>query len=163
MDIISNWDKIKQHFNKSFRSNLHVSIASITSDNMPTVTPIGSLFLNNDQTGFYFEKYPSKIPMYSKINKKICVLAINSSRWFWFNSLFRKKFNSFPGIKLYGKLGKKRKATDVEIKRLNRRMKMTKGLKGHKYLWENMKMIREVEFNNVEIINLGEMTKGLMK
>ncbi len=160
MDIISNWDKIKQHFNKSFRSNLHVSVASITSDNIPTVTPIGSLFLNNDQTGFYFEKYPAKLPMYSKINKKICVLAVNSNRWFWLNSLFRGKFKSYPGIKLYGELGEKRKATEIEIKRLNRRMKMTKGMKGHKYLWENMKMIRELNFTDVEIINLGEMTKN---
>ena len=162
MDIISNWDKIKQHFNKSFRSNLHVSVASITSDNIPTVTPIGSLFLNNDQTGFYFEKYPVKLPMYSKINKKICVLAVNSNRWFWLNSLFRGKFKSYPGIKLYGELGEKRKATEIEIKRLNRRMKMTKGMKGHKYLWENMKMIRELNFTDVEIINLGEMTRDLM-
>ena len=162
MDIISNWDKIKQHFNKSFRSNLHVSVASITSDNIPTVTPIGSLFLNNDQTGFYFEKYPVKLPMYSKINKKICVLAVNSNRWFWLNSLFRGKFKSYPGIKLYGELGEKRKATEIEIKRLNRRMKMTKGMKGHKYLWENMKMIRVLNFTDVEIINLGEMTRDLM-
>lgn len=160
MDIISNWDEIKQHFNKSFRSNLHVSIASITSDNTPTVTPIGSLFLNNDQTGFYFEKFPAKLPMYSKINKKICVLAVNSNRWFWLKSLFRGRFSSYPGIKLYGDLGEKRKATDIEIKRLNRRMQMTKGMKGHKYLWGNMIMIRELNFTNVEIINLGEMTKG---
>jgi len=162
MGKISNWQEIKQHFNKSFRSNLHVSIASITSDNIPTVTPIGSLFLNNDQTGFYFEKYPSKLPMYSKINKKICVLAVNSNRWFWLSSLFSRRFNYYPGIKLYGTLEEKRKATDIEIKRLNRRMKMTKGLKGHKYLWGNMKMIRELNFTNAEIINLGEMTKDLM-
>jgi len=37
---------------------------------------------------------------------------------------------------------------------------MTKGMKGHKYLWENMKMIRELNFTDVEIINLGEMTKN---
>ena len=38
-------------------------------------------------------------------------------------------------------------------------MQMTKGMKGHKYLWGNMIMIRELNFTNVEIINLGEMTK----
>ena len=158
MDLSSNWDKIRLHFNKSFRSNFHVSIASVTSDNIPTVTPIGSLFLNNDQTGFYFEKYPTKLPMYSKINKKICVLAVNSNRWFWINSLFKGRFNSYPGIKLYGKLGEKRKATEIDIKRLNRRMKMTKGMKGHRYLWGSMTMVREIEFTKAEQINLGEMT-----
>ena len=158
MDLSSNWDKIRLHFNKSFRSNFHVSIASVTSDNIPTVTPIGSLFLNNDQTGFYFEKYPAKLPMYSKINKKICVLAVNSNRWFWVNSLFKGRFSSYPGIKLYGKLGEKRKATEIDIKRLSRRMKMTRGMKGHRYLWGSMTMVREIEFTKAEQINLGEMT-----
>ncbi len=158
MDLSSNWDKIRLHFNKSFRSNFHVSIASVTSDNIPTVTPIGSLFLNNDQTGFYFEKYPTKLPMYSKINKKICILAVNSNRWFWINSLFKGRFSSYPGIKLYGKLGERRKAKEIDIKRLNRRMKMTKGMKGHKYLWGSMTMVREIEFTKAEQINLEKMT-----
>ena len=161
MDIINNWKEIRLHFNKSFRSNFHVSIASIISDNNPTVTPIGSLFLNNDQIGFYFEKYPVKLPMYSKINRKICVLAVNSNNWFWLKSLFKGKFNSYPGIKLYGKLGEKRKATEIEIQRLNRRMRMTKGMKGHKYLWGSMTMVRELSFAKVEKINLGEMTINL--
>jgi len=161
MDIINNWKEIRVHFNKSFRSNFHVSIASITSDNNPTVTPIGSLFLNNDQTGFYFEKYPVKLPMYSKINRRICVLAVNSNRWFWLKSLFKGKFNSYPGIKLYGKLEEKRNATEIEINRLNRRMKMTKGMKGHKYLWGSMTLVRELTFTKAEKINLGEMTKNL--
>jgi len=49
MDIKSNWKEIKRHFNRSFRTNFHVSIASVDKDNNPTVTPIGSLFLNNNQ------------------------------------------------------------------------------------------------------------------
>ena len=161
MDIINNWKDIRLHFNKSFRSNFHVSIASVTSDNIPTVTPIGSLFLNNDKTGFYFEKYPVKLKMYSKINRKICVLAVNSNRWFWINSLFKGQFNSHPGIKLYGELGEKREATEIEIKRLNRRMRMTKGLKGNKYLWRSRVTVRELTFTKAEKINLGEMTKNL--
>jgi hypothetical protein len=161
MDIISNWHKIKQHFNKSFQSNFHVSIASITSENIPTTTPIGSLFLNKDQTGYYFEKYPTKLPRFSKINKKICVLAVNSSNLFWIKSLWKGKFNSYPAIKLYGYLGEKRKATEFEIKRLNRRMIITKGMKGHKYLWGNMTMVRELTFTSAEIINLGEMTNNI--
>ena len=105
MDLKLNWDKIRKHFNRSFSSNFHVSIASIGADDTPTVTPIGSLFLNNDQTGFYFEKYPSKLQTYSGINKKICVLAVNSNTWFWIKSLFIGRFNKYPAIKLYGVLG----------------------------------------------------------
>ncbi|MCK5206508.1 MAG: hypothetical protein KAQ79_00760 [Cyclobacteriaceae bacterium] len=161
MDIKINWKKIKLHFSKSFRSNFYVSIASVDSENNPTVTPIGSLFLKNNQTGFYFEKYPSKLPIYAKINRKICVMAVNSSMWFWIKSLIKGKFNNYPAIKLYGELGQKREATKIEITRLNRRMKTTKGMKGNTYLWGDMKFVREISFKKAEKINLGEMTKDL--
>ncbi|MGB5554956.1 MAG: hypothetical protein WBM83_09890, partial [Flavobacteriaceae bacterium] len=75
MDIKRDWTTIRKHFNTSFRTNFHVSVASVDSENNPTVTPIGSLFLNDEQIGFYFEKYPSKLPIHAKSNTNICVLA----------------------------------------------------------------------------------------
>ena len=161
MDIKTNWEIIRLHFNKSFRSNFYVSIASVDSENNPTVTPIGSLFLKNDQTGFYFEKYPSKLPVHAKTNRNICVLAVNSTMWFWIKSLFKGKFNNYPAIILYGELGQKREAKEIEIRRLNRRMKTTRGMKGSKYLWGDMKFVRDITFTKGRKINLGEMTKDL--
>ena len=161
MNIKTNWRTIRQHFNKSFSSNLHVSIASVDSEGNPTVTPIGSLFLNDDQTGFYFEKFPSKLPAHAKTNPKVCLLAVNSNRFFWLKALFRVKFSEYPAIKLYGELGERRKATDKEISRLNRRMKATKGLKGNTYLWGNMETVRVISFTKAEKINLGKMTQEL--
>jgi hypothetical protein len=75
--------------------------------------------------------------------------------WFWLKSLLNGKFRSYPAIKLYGELGERRKATEKETSRLNRRMKTTKGLKGNKYF------VREINFTKAEKINLGEMTKEL--
>ena len=161
MDIQSNWSDIGKHFNISFRTNFHVSIGSADKDNNPTVTPIGSLFLNKNQTGFYFEKYPTKLPDHAKHNKNICVLAVNSGRWFWLKSLFSGKFKSYPAIKLYGELGERRKATEIEIKRLNHRMKAKKGLKGNTYLWGDMPYVRDINFTKAEKINLGKMTEHL--
>jgi len=161
MDIKINWKKIRLHFSKSFRSNFYVSIASVDTENNPTVTPIGSLFLKNNQTGFYFEKFPSNLPIHAEINRKICVLAVNSNMWFWIKSLFKGKFNNYPAIKLYGELGQRREATETEIRRLNHRMKITKGMKGNKYLWGDMKYVREVTFTKAEKIHLGEMTRDL--
>jgi len=161
MDIQTNWFEIKKHFNKSFRTNFHVSFASVDKENNPTVTPIGSLFLNNNQTGFYFEKYPTKLPENSGDNNNICILAVNSSTLFWLTSLFKGKFKRYPAIKLYGQLGVKRNATDTEIKRLNARMKATKWLKGNHYLWGKMEIVREVKFTKAEKINLGKMTEAL--
>ncbi len=161
MDIATDWKKIRVHFNKSFSSSLHISIASVDSENNPTVTPIGSLFLNDNQTGFYFEKFPSKLPEHAKTNPRVCLLGVNSRRLFWIKALFREKFSDYPAIKLYGELGDKRKATEREIGRLNRRMEITKGLKGNTYLWKNMEFVREIRFNKAEKINLGKMTDDL--
>ena len=161
MDIKTNWKEIKIHFNRSFRTNYYVSIASVDKDNNPTVTPIGSLFLNNNMTGFYFEKYPTKLPINGQTNPNICVLAVNSNIWFWVKSLFFGKFKKHPAIKLYGQLGEKREASNIEIKRLNSRMKSTKGFKGNTYLWGKMKYVRDITFTRAEKINLGEMTEKL--
>ncbi len=161
MDIKADWNRIRKHFNKSFSSNFYVSIASVDPENNPTVTPIGSLFLNDNQTGFYFEKFPSKLPEHAKGNPKICLLGVNSGRIFWIKSLFKDKFSDFPAIKLYGELGQKRKATEKETARLNRRMKATKGLKGNTYLWGKMEFVREIKFTKAEKINLGKMTAEL--
>lgn len=158
MDIIKNWDIIRTHFRKSFSSSLHISIASVDSDGNPNVTPIGSLFLNNNQTGFYFEKYTAKLPLNSKSNRKICALGVNSNKWFWVKSLFKEKFKHSPAIQLYGELGVQRSATENEIRALKRRMRSTKSLKGHKYLWNDMKYVREIRFTKAEKIKLGKMT-----
>lgn len=157
-----NWGSIRKHFNKTYKTSLSVSIASVNKDNKPTVTPIGTFFLNKDQTGFYFEKFPKKIPDNVKTNKNICVLGVNSSKWFWIKALYKLKFNSYPAIRLYGVLGDKRKATTIEISRLNRRMRTTKGLKGNTYLWGKMEYVRDIKFTEAEGVNIGEMTKELL-
>jgi uncharacterized pyridoxamine 5'-phosphate oxidase family protein len=161
MDIISGWADIRKHFTKCFRTNFHVAVASVDKDNNPTVTPIGSLFLNDNQTGFYFEKFPAKLPENHKTNTQVCILAVNSDSFFWLASLFRGRFKTNPAIKLYGRLGEKRKATEREIERLNARMKTTKWLKGNTYLWGEMEFVRDITFTKAEKINLGKMTQTL--
>ena len=161
IDIAANWPEIRKHFNWCFRTNFHVAIASVDKENKPTVTPIGSLFLDKNCGGFYFEKYPQKLPEHAEYNKNICVLAVNSSRWFWIKSLFRGKFKSYPGIKLYGVLSDRREATKIEISRLNRRMQATRWLKGNHYLWGSMVYVRDIQFTSAEKINLDAMTDDL--
>lgn len=160
MQSIPNWPAIRRHFNRAIQGNLHVSVASITHDNTPTVTPVGSMFLNSDQTGFYFEKYVSKLPKNVETHPHICVLAVDSGKWFWFKSLFNNRFVKSPGIKLYGTLGIRRKPTDIEISRWKRRSKYTSFLKGHKTLWgdDMLAAVREIKFERAEWINLGKMT-----
>ena len=161
MDLIENWSAIRKHFSQSFGSSLHVSIASVDADNTPTVTPVGTVFLNKDQTGFYFEKFIATLPKHAEHNNTICILAVNSSKLFWLKSLFKARFDTYPAYRLYGKLGERREATEAEIRALKKRLKTTRRLKGHKYLWGTMNEVREITFHKGEKINIGKMTQAL--
>lgn len=161
MDLKNDWDKIRQHFNNSTSSSFHVSIASVDAENNPTVTPIGSFILNNNQTGFYFEAYARKLPLHAAHNRNVCVLGVNSSSWFWLKSLYSGKFKRYPAVKLYGILGERRKATEIESHRFAKRVSLLSRLKGYDYLWgDKMEYVREITFVKGEQINLGRMTKG---
>ena len=159
IDLKDDWSNIYDHFNRAFRSNFHVSIASVTRDGIPSVTPIGSLFLNRDQTGFYFEKFPAKLRESASGNSNVCVLGVNSSTVLWLKALISMKFERYPALKLYGELGGLRKATEKEQKRLHRRMRFTRWTRGHNYLWGDMDTVRDISFTGVECINLGRMTR----
>ncbi len=161
MNLREDWDRIRIHFRRSFRSSLHVSIASVGAEGQPCVTPIGTLFLEQKPGGFYFEKYPKTLPRHSEENTNICILGVDSSWWFWLRSLYRGAFLHYPGIKLYGKLGALRPAKTEEIAKLQRRMRRTRGMKGHTYLWIDMPMVREIQFEKATPIRFGEMTKHL--
>jgi hypothetical protein len=76
-------------------------------------------------------------------------------------SLFKGRFNSYPAIKLYGELEERSKASEIEITRLRKRMKATKGTKGNKYLWGDMQFVRDLKFTKAEKVNLGKMTHYL--
>ena len=159
IDIFENWKKIRTHFRTSFSSSLHVSIASVNAENQPTVTPIGSFFLNKNQTGFYFEKFTTQLPRNARTNKNVCVLAVNNNKWFWLKSLFKGRFEENPAIKLYGELGENRKATNAEMRAFKRRVRFTSRLKGHRLLWDGMSHIREINFTKAEKMNIGKMTQ----
>jgi hypothetical protein len=162
MNIEAHWPAIQQHFDRSFRSSFHVSLATVGAENTPTVTPIGSLFLYEDQpSGFYFEKFPFRIRQHMKFNQRVCVLAVNSSWWLWAGSLIRGKFGKYPAIRLYGEFGGLRPATDHELGRLRGRMRLARGTKGRQYLWGDVHTVRDIHFYAAEMVNLGKMTKDL--
>ncbi len=161
LNITSDWQKIRKHFSTCIGRNMHIVIASVNNDNVPTATPIGSLFLNDNQTGFYFEKFAAKLSKSATGNKNICLLAVNNNKWFWLKSLVKGKFAKYPGVKLYGELGEKREATPQEFRAFQRRVRYTKKLKGYHYMWKEMSMVREIQFTKAEKINLGKMTRTL--
>jgi hypothetical protein len=160
MQINENWIKIKQLFKQSFRSSFHYAIATVGEQGEPHITPIGSLILGEVGHGVYFEEYPKQLPRNLEKNKQVCVLAVNSSPWFWMKSLIGGRFSDPPAVRLYGVVGEVRAATEKEIALLQRRVRKVSFSKGHALLWKNMRMVRDIRFSRMEPVNIGEMTRG---
>ena len=49
---LSKWSLVKNVFSKAQKANMHVNIASVSIEGIPNITPIGTVFLNDDGTGF---------------------------------------------------------------------------------------------------------------
>jgi hypothetical protein len=150
-----NWQSIRHHFRKGFATNLHVAVATVSADGQPNVTPIGSFFLDReDFSGFYFEIFTKSIPENAKTNQSVCIMAVNSDKWYWMKSLLFGKFSSPPMTKIYGILGNRRLATSEEIVRGNRRLGRMKLLPGGKQLFGQLAFVREVHLQTYEYAKL---------
>lgn len=161
MEIDESWPTVKRLFRSSFSSSFHYAVSTIAEDGNPHVTPIGSLILGAPGQGFYFEEFPTQLPRNLEINPHVCILAVNSSRWYWLRSLLRGKFEDPPSVRLYGKAGKIRDASDKEIALWRKRVKAVRFTKGHALIWRNMKKVRDIEFTKIEPVNIGQMTADL--
>lgn len=161
MNIYDNWREVKSIFRDSFRSSFHYAIATVTEHGEPHVTPIGSLVLGKPGEGFYFEKFTRHLPKNIGNNGRVCVLAVNSSRWFWVKSLLGGRFGAPPAVRLYGTAQELRPATEREMALWQKRVRSVRFTKGHKLMWSEMNMIRVINFDRIEPVNMGQMTKGL--
>lgn len=160
MDLISNWNEVKSIFKKSLGSSFHYAIASVNESGEPHVTPIGSLILGSPGQGIYFEKFTKNLPRNYGNNKKICVLAVNSSKLFWLKSLIVGKFENPPAVRLHGVVGDLREATETEISLWQKRVKIFSFSKGHALIWRGMSMVRDIKFTKIEPVHFGEMTRN---
>ena len=158
MEIDTHWPIVKKLFKKAFSSSFHYSIASIDINGKPHITPIGSLILGEPGHAIYFEEFTSKLPNNIKSNNFISVLAVNSSKWFWFKSLIKGKFTEPPALRLNGEAGGLRDATEIEVNLWRKRVKSVSFTKGHKIMWQRMGRVREIEFTSIEPVHIGLMT-----
>ena len=159
MDLIANWEEVKCLFKESFKSSFHYAIATVTDNGEPHVTPVGSLILGRPGHGLYFEKFPQQLPRNFENNKHICVLAVNSGRWFWLKTLVKGKAATPPAVRLHGVVGDLREATDTEIGLWQKRVKRVSFSKGHAMMWRSMSMVRDIKFTRIESVQIGELTR----
>ena len=161
MDIQKDWQEIRSIVNDAYKASRYFAFASVNPDGAPHVTPIGSLVLYDKCLGIYSEEYPQKMPVNFKQNQRVCVMAINNGIVFWLKSVIKGKFPSFPGIRLTGVVGERRKGTREEIDGWLRRVKIFKRFKGYHLLWKNMKYVREIHFDGVLPVRAGRMSSHL--
>lgn len=161
MDLHDNWHEVKNLFRESFTSSFHFAIATVNENGEPHVTPIGSLILGKPGVGLYFEKFPQNLPRNLCINNQVCILAVNSARWFWLKSLIGGRFSTPPAVRLHGVAGELREASEREAELWQKRIKSVSFSKGHALMWRDMSMVREIQFTRMEPVQLGEMTHGL--
>jgi len=90
---------------------------------------------------------------------RVCVMAVDSGRRFWLTALTRGRFSKAPAVRLSGTAGPRREATPQEQARFLRRVRPASRLRGHQLLWSNLAMVRDLEFEDAEPVNLGAMTQ----
>ncbi len=155
------WERIRKLFNNAFNSSFHYAIATVNPDGSPHVTPIGSLILRDNKTGFYFEEYVKNLSQNFKHDKRVCVMAVNSGKWFGWKSFFLGRFVSPPAVRLIGTVGERREATQEELKLFQKRVGMYKMFKAYDLLWKKLKYVRDIHFDSFEPVHAGVMTRDL--
>lgn len=163
MDLKENWPQIRRAFDSSIQSSLHCAIGTTGADGYPHVTPIGHIFLRDDFTAFYFEAHTRKMPLNLQHNPRVCLLLVNSKRWFWATSLYRGKFASPPGIRLLGVAGARRLATEDEKAAYEARVKAFRSLRGYHLIWKDLNHVRDIKLERFEPVVYPTMTDGLYK
>lgn len=161
MDPVEHWNRIKQVCRDAFGSSFHYSLASVSADGSPHVTPIGSLILTSPGRAIYFEEFTRGMPANFAHSDKVCVLAVNSGLWFWLTALIRGRFAAPPALRLHGTVGAPRPASARERELWLKRVRRMRRTRGHALIWEGMGTVRDLSFSRVDDIHIGPMTRGV--
>lgn len=137
------WQHICKVVNDAQRAAMHCSVATVDEQLQPTITPIGTLFLRENQSGFFFDTYAESFKQNLPQNNKACIQAINSSRLFWLKSLLKGQFGDYPGVRLYVEIGNLRPATQQERLQISQRIQVLKWSKGSQLIWSDFNQVRD--------------------
>lgn len=164
MEISGHWESIRSLFEKTFNSSFHYAIATVNEDGSPHITPIGSLILDPENSkGFYFEEYAGRMPKNLQKDNRVCVMAVNTSKWAAWKSFFLGRFTSPPAVRLIGVAGERREATQQEVELFRKRVRKFRMFKGYDILWGNLRIVREIHFHAFEPVRAGVMTGDTWK
>lgn len=106
MNLKENWQKIKKTLESGQASTIYCSIATVNPDGTPHITPVGTVFLREDQTGYFFDHYAEALGQNIDQNPNVCIMAVNAGKLYWLRSLFKGRFVSPPGCVYMAKLAR---------------------------------------------------------
>lgn len=162
MNVLQHWDTIRGSVaTKTLVTKRFCAVATVNPDGSPHVTPIGSLFFHEPGKAFYFEEFPAQMRRNLDQDQRVCVLATSGGFWSLLRALFKGRFETAPGVRLMGRAGARRPATEGEIRRWREQVKAFRFLKGYNLLWKNMSHVRDITFDSFEPLRLGLLTQGL--
>ncbi|GAC1377352.1 MAG: hypothetical protein NVS3B3_18380 [Aquirhabdus sp.] len=161
MNLKQHWSTIKSVVERGQASSIHCAIASVDSEGIPNVTPVGTVFLRDNQTGFYFDQYTNSLAKNLETNPNICLMTVNTRSSFWLKSFVIGRFISPPGVRLYGTVSALRPATQEELAKIGKRIKLTRWMKGSKLLWSDFTHVRDIHFTSFRPVTYPEMMDGL--
>ncbi|XID74798.1 pyridoxamine 5'-phosphate oxidase family protein [Alkanindiges sp. WGS2144] len=157
MQLVKAWGTIQQVFAQAQASTMHCSIASVNEQGQPHITPIGTVFLRNDQTGYFFDTYTKQLAKNVENNPRVCIMAVNASKGFWLKSLVLGKFATLPAMRWYGEISELRPATKAEIVAVQQRIKVLKWTKGSRLIWSDFSHVRDIQFTEAHAIEYPHM------
>ncbi|OAL79264.1 pyridoxamine 5'-phosphate oxidase [Acinetobacter sp. SFB] len=151
------WRHIRKVVNDAQKSALHCSIATVDAQLQPTTTPIGTVFLRENQTGFFFDSYAESFKENLPQNNKGCIQAVNSSRLFWLKSLVKGEFSDYPGVRLYVEIGQLRPASHQELTQIFQRIQSLKWSKGSQLIWSDFTHVRDFTVHSFKWVKYPKM------
>ena len=156
------WRWVRRLWARAFSSSMHYAVATVDAEGGPHVSPIGSVMLTGLGRAIYFEEFTRQLPENLSGDNRVCILAVDSGKWFWLSALARGRFPTPPAVRLRGRVvGPRRPATEDERRRWQRRVRRLRWSRGHRLLWRRMGWVREIEFDEALPVGIGPMTRHL--
>jgi hypothetical protein len=137
-----------------------VVIASVNDDGSPHLTPIGSLVLRPDGSGYFIEAFTSRLPANVERDERVSVYIADARSSTFLGGMLRGRFRRPLAVRLNGRAGARRLLTSEEGRRFRRAVRLLMWMRGYRLLWGNLRHAREIVFDSFEPVLAGEMTTG---
>ena len=161
-NLDKNWSRIAKLAQRAFPNFI---FATVNEDGSPHLSPIASLILKDDCTGFYFEGFTEHMRRNLDRDNRISVLFADCHTSRWIPPLLTGSLAHPIAVRLNGTAGERRIASLPEqeaFKKGSRLINLARifNLKGYQILWKPLIYVRDIKFHSFEAINMGAMDRA---